>query len=163
MLKVGDYIECTKALAGFDFVGEKFKVTDIKEDGAVVFESDMGRGVMSHEEFEKHFATTVCDGKKEKKDKFVHAKRAVYDLWFEEDEVVEYAENGKDVRVKIWLPSNVKAYSNDPGYRVGHASCAPADVFDIDIGAQIAYARAMKKVWKAIDEYCTNNPHWVEE
>ena len=77
--------------------------------------------------------------------------------------LIEAAENGKDVRVKIWLPSNVKAYSNDPGYRVGHASCAPADVFDIDIGAQIAYARAMKKVWKAIDEYCTNNPHWVEE
>lgn len=58
MLVKNDRIRLVEAIGNFDKVGEEFTVTDI-QNGNVSIECRFGVGVMSYDEFEKHFEKVV--------------------------------------------------------------------------------------------------------
>jgi len=59
MLVKGDRIRQVKVIGDFDFVGTTFEVMQITSDGMIAFSHCcLGSGLMSYEEFSKHFAKT---------------------------------------------------------------------------------------------------------
>ena len=152
MLKVGDKIKQVKEIYGFGKTGNEYSVTFIDKDGNITFESNVGRGVMNYSEFKKFFeAVPVCNKNKSAKNKYGEYKTCkIYDPMTKEVMNCEVASNGKSIKARVYIPNEFKVWSNDPMFRVGVASCSPRDKFDMSIGTDIAYARAMVKIWEAI-------------
>ena len=60
MLVVGDKIKQTKIICGCNFLDSEFTVVSIDESNNIVFEnSQLGRGYMTFDEFEKHFEKVI--------------------------------------------------------------------------------------------------------
>lgn len=76
----------------------------------------------------------------------------VWGPWCRTSDGVEYATNGKSVKVRV------EQYSVNLGkiVRIGHASCSPYDDFDFNTGIRIAFLRAKQKVCEAYQD-------WIDE
>ena len=125
MLLVGDKIECKLEMGGVIKVGEVCEVTGI-DNNCIEFKfRELHKGVMSYDEFEKYF-------NKYEKQKTVWTKwvkRQVYPS----NVLFEYRTNWRTVQVRI--KKDGKVYK-------GSCTCHKDDVFDIDKGIELAYARA---------------------
>ena len=128
MLMVGDKIRRIKEIPGVPAIGDNITVSGI-ENGVISFETSLGAGVMSYDEYEKYFekydpAPQKHTPKREWGDKkWSYAYRC------------QYRTNGKVVQ----------AYWGDVS---AHASCLDTDKFDLDFGIRLAYNRAIRKYYK---------------
>lgn len=123
MLIKGDKIKMIKSIGNFNKVGDIFNVENISDDGYITIKTTYGIGVMSYKEFEQHFE--------------IH----------------------KDVKWTGWI----KIYDKCDCYyktnnidtvlvkRLGvikKARLHPDDVFDLNVGIEIAYLRATIEIYK---------------
>lgn len=76
----------------------------------------------------------------------------VWSPWHRTSDGIEYATDGKSVKVRV------EQYSVKLGniVRIGRASCSPYDDFDLNTGIRVAFLRAKQKVCKAYQ-------NWVDE
>ena len=69
MIIKGDKIKLTKKIETLVQIGSEFDVTSV-ENGAITFSNGFGEGIMSYDEFEKHFEKVEEDLKPNKKYKW---------------------------------------------------------------------------------------------
>lgn len=133
MIIKGDKIKLTKKIGNLLQIGSEFDVTSV-ENGAITFSSRYGEGVMSYDEFEKHFEKV---------------KKHTWSRWFEcNTRFLNYATNESEDVSFEYRTDNYKRVQmrlkNHPSIRT-RTSCYKEDIFDIDKGYQIAKARLYVK------------------
>lgn len=154
MLLVGSYVKLTKKPYESFPVDTTMlgKVIQIENDNILVHYPMMNMA-MSFDEYTKFFAVVeVPKMEKEKSNKPVFTEWEIFDSSFDKlDDAginhypYEYCTNGKVVKVrKHYLPGIKK----DCEILVGKASCYNEDVFNLEKGIRLAYARCKTKETK---------------
>lgn len=154
MLLVGSYIKLTKKpYESFPVETTMLgKVIQIENDNILV-RYPMMNMAMSFDEYTKFFTVVeVPKMEKEKSNKPVFTEWKIFDSSFDKLDGAginhypyEYCTNGKAVKVrKHYLPGLKK----DREILVGKASCCNEDVFDLEKGIYLAYARCKTKETK---------------
>lgn len=83
----------------------------------------------------------------------------VWSPWHRTSDGIEYATDGKSVKVRV------EQYSVNLGkiVRIGRASCSPYDDFDLNTGIRVAFLRAKQKVCKAYQNWVGEKIKEAEE
>lgn len=140
MIIKGDKIKLTKKIGNLVQIGDEFTVTSV-ENGAITFSSKYGEGVMSYDEFEKHFEKVEEDLKPNKKHRWTEWEEYNLDFYNYiideyEDLTLEYrTDNYKRVQMRLKDNTSIRT----------RTSCYKEDIFNIDKGFQIAKARLYVK------------------
>ena len=138
MLIVGDKIKQTKALPGYDRIGDVFEVTTV-QDAVISFQTVYGCGIMSYNEYETYFEKVI---------------ERHWTKWIHTEQGDAYRTNGKRVEIKC---AGLKAT----------ASCRDEDTFSLDIGLALARARLqVKYALRMVDKHydrCTEHRWLLEE
>jgi hypothetical protein len=141
MLVVGSEFIDMKPLNGFNYVGNRFNVTQIT-DGMIGFKAGKGCnfdgvGTMSFDEFHTYFKEIIPKTEKPEIKK-VHKKNSNWTHWkfvYCDGAMIAYKYNGKRVIVK-----RDKCTAS--------ASCHPTDKFDLEYGLGLAIARLIPRLIK---------------
>ena len=142
MIIKGDKIKLVKKIGNLVQIGDEFTVASV-DNGAITFSSRYGEGVMSYDEFEKHFKKI----EKHEWSKWLECNTEFLNYVTKESEDVSFeyrTDNYKRVQMRL---------KDNPSIRT-RTSCYKEDIFDIDKGYQIAKARLYVK-WmnEKVNEY----------
>lgn len=149
---VGDKIRLVRSFGVLDNVGAVYNVVAIFKAGEIYFEYGNGyTGVMSYDDFEKHFELIQVENKVEKKKhewtKWQPTNASFYNPVtniFEEIGLEWRTDNEKRVQVRM---------KNDPQLR-SRSSCYKNDKFSVTDGYFLAKYRVYTKwVSKVVDDY----------
>lgn len=137
MIIKGDKIKLVKEIGNLVKVGDEFTVTGV-DNGVITFTSEYGEGVMSYDEFEKHFESNP----KHSWSQWLKIGSMFYNILSERNEIIniEYRHDS-DRRVQI----RMKVDPNDDKYIRSEANCHKEDDFNFNIGYQLARARLYVK------------------
>lgn len=144
MLLVGSYVKLTKKPYESFPVTESMlgKVIQIEKDNILVKYANMNMA-MSFDEYDKYFTSVNVP---------MFTEWRIFDSSFDKLDGAginhypyEYCTNGKVVKVRKHYISGLK---KDREILVGKASCCNEDVFDLEKGIRLAYARCKTKETK---------------
>lgn len=122
MLIKGNKVKMIKALGDFNKVGDIFEVTNISDEGSITIKASYGIGIMSYKEFEQNFEI------------------------YKEIEWTDWIKiNGK---MGYYKTNNVDTVIVKRLGVVKEARLHPDDVFDLNVGIEIAYLRATIEIYK---------------
>lgn len=123
MLIKGNKVKMIKALGDFNKVGDIFEVTNISDEGSITIKAPYGIGIMSYKEFEQNFEIY---------------KEIKWTDWIKIDGKLSCYYKTNNVDTVIVKRLGV----------VKEARLHPDDVFDLNVGIEIAYLRATIEIHK---------------